>query len=61
MIVAEKVARAMGVSPREVYRRIEADDLHIFETSDLQVLVCLRSFSERSLNAYEKSIAADSE
>lgn len=45
MIGAEYMAKIMAASPREIYRKIDDGQLHFVETADLQVLVCLRSFS----------------
>jgi len=45
MIGAEYLAKIMAASPREVYRKIDSDAVHFVETAELQVLVCLRSFS----------------
>jgi hypothetical protein len=46
MIAAETLARSMRISPREIYKRIECGSLHFTETPEMEVLVCLSSFSE---------------
>lgn len=45
MIGAEYLAKVMATSPREVYRKVDSGLLHFVETVEMQVLVCLRSFS----------------
>ena len=48
MIAAEKLASASGESPRNIYKLIDAGDVHFVETANMHVLVCLASFSKRS-------------
>jgi len=38
-----EAARLAGMSAREIYRRIEADDLHSLDTEDGDLLVCRNS------------------
>jgi len=47
MIVAEKAATVCQCSRRKIYRWIEQGDLHFFEISDGEVLVCGRSLSQK--------------
>lgn len=48
MIAAEKLAEALGESPRNIYKRIDEGSVHFVETETMHVLVCLTSFSKRS-------------
>jgi hypothetical protein len=48
MIAAEKLAEALGESPRNIYKRIDEGSVHFVETEKMHVLVCLTSFSKRS-------------
>lgn len=48
MIAAETLARLAGISPRDVYRRVEEGCLHFIETPKMELLVCLNSFSENT-------------
>ena len=57
MIAAEKLAKVMCESPRDIYKQIDEGVLHFIETERMQVLVCLASFSKRSVdNNNEKEI-----
>lgn len=51
MIAAETLAKLARTSPREIYRCVDEGRLHFFETPEMEVLVCLRSFSETNLDA----------
>ena len=48
MIAAEKLAEALGESPRNIYKRIGEGSVHFVETEKMHVLVCLESYSKRS-------------
>lgn len=43
MLPVELAAKASGISPRMLYRRIERDQVHYRELSDGTVLVCENS------------------
>jgi hypothetical protein len=47
MIAAEVAAAVCKCSRRKIYRWIEEGDLHFFELSDGEVLVCGRSLSQK--------------
>jgi predicted site-specific integrase-resolvase len=47
MIPAEIAATVCQCSRRKIYRWIEDGDLHFFEMSDGEVLVCGRSLSQK--------------
>jgi hypothetical protein len=49
MIAVENLAMAMCESPRHIYKQIDNGGLHFIETARMQVLVCLASFSNRSM------------
>lgn len=49
MITAEDLAEVMCESPRSIYKQIDGGRLHFIETERMQVLVCLASFSNRSM------------
>lgn len=51
MIAAETLAKLARTSPREIYRCIDEGRLHFYETHELEVLVCLTSFSEMKPDA----------
>jgi len=57
MIAAENLAAAMNESPRTIYKRIDGGDVHFVETAELQVLVCLNSYSERRMTADKNETA----
>ena len=40
MLVPEKAARLIGVTPREIYRRIEQGSLHFVESENGSLLIC---------------------
>ncbi len=46
VVTPEEAARASGESLREVFRRIEAAEVHFVETPDGALLVCLDSFNQ---------------
>ena len=48
-ITPGEAARIAEVSPRTVYRWIEAGQLHFRETADGQLLVCLNSLFEKEI------------
>ena len=41
----EAAAAAAGLRPREVYRRVEAGEVHFHESADGALLVCLDSLT----------------
>lgn len=43
MITADEAASLAGLSPRTIYRRVEAEKVHFSETADGVLLVCLNS------------------
>ena len=47
MIAAEKAAAVCRCSRRKIYRWIEEGDLHFFEMTDGEVMVCGRSLSQK--------------
>jgi hypothetical protein len=56
MISAEKAAAAFKISPREIYRLVDEGSIHFIETANINVLICLASFSQRSTNQNEHTI-----
>jgi hypothetical protein len=40
MTVPENAAQLLGITPREIYRRIEAGSLHFTEGANGSLLVC---------------------
>jgi hypothetical protein len=48
MVIAEEAARHCRVSPRTMYRWIEARKVHFFESPNGAVLVCLDSIADRT-------------
>jgi hypothetical protein len=42
-ITTGEAARLSGVSAREIYRRVEANECHSMDTEDGELLVCRRS------------------
>jgi hypothetical protein len=48
MMTADEAAILAGVSPRAIYRRIEARELHFVETSNGLVFICLNSVGDLS-------------
>ena len=46
VVSPEEAARASGESLREVFRRIEAAEIHFVETPDGALLVCLNSLNQ---------------
>jgi hypothetical protein len=56
MIAAENLARVMCESPRNIYKLIDQGDLHYEETDQMQVYVCLRSYSKTGEVKNEKDI-----
>ena len=46
MVTADEAARMAGVSPRTIYRWIEAERLHFIETPEGLLLVCINSLLE---------------
>jgi hypothetical protein len=45
-VTPAEAARASGESLREVFRRIEAAEIHFFETPNGALLVCLESLNQ---------------
>ena len=43
MVTTDEAARMAGVSPRTIYRQIEAEKLHFMETTEGLLLVCINS------------------
>jgi excisionase family DNA binding protein len=43
MLTPEEAAALMGTTARDIYRRVEAGDLHFHETEGGRVLVCATS------------------
>jgi excisionase family DNA binding protein len=43
LVTPEEAARLLGVSVREVYRRVEAGSLHFIETREGLLLICASS------------------
>ena len=54
MVRVEKLAAALQTSPMAIYKLIIVSGLHFVETPQKYVLVCLNSFSKRSVEDYEK-------
>ncbi len=50
MILAEKFASAMNISPREIYQKIERGELHFIETENREIFVCVTAFSTKEIN-----------
>jgi hypothetical protein len=46
LLTADEAARLRGVTPREIYRRVEAGQLHFFEAHDGLLLICFKSLDE---------------
>lgn len=51
MLSADEAAVITGVSPRIIYRWIEAGEIHFIETSDSSILICLNSLSREDKTA----------
>jgi excisionase family DNA binding protein len=45
MITADEAAELSGVSPRTIYRRVEATSLHFAETNEGRLLICTNSLT----------------
>ena len=43
MVTADEAAELSGVSPRTIYRRVEAGSLHFAETNEGYLLICTNS------------------
>jgi hypothetical protein len=48
MLSPDVAASVAAITPRTVYRLIEANQVHFTETDDGQLFVCLDSLSQRS-------------
>ena len=46
MVPPDEAARMAGVSPRTIYRRVEAERVHFAETAEGLLLVCMKSLLE---------------
>lgn len=46
LLNAEVASQVAGVSPRAIYRLIEAGHLHFIETSDQRLLICINSLGQ---------------
>lgn len=58
MIHAQFAADLFGISSREIYRCIEAEKIHFFETEKKQVYVCplsIKTIRENGFDAFEDS------
>ena len=53
MFLPETLSDVLGISTREVYRKIEADGVHFVEIKEKQVLVCRRSMRTAGLSGKE--------
>jgi hypothetical protein len=45
-VTPAEAARSSGETLREIFRRIEAAEIHFFETPDGELLVCLDSLNQ---------------
>lgn len=45
MVTPEEAARRTGVSMRAIYRRVEEGGLHLLETPEAPLLICLESLA----------------
>ncbi|HKP39234.1 MAG TPA: hypothetical protein VJT71_20415 [Pyrinomonadaceae bacterium] len=43
LLSPEEAARRGGVSPREIYQRVECGKIHFVEMPDLSLLICINS------------------
>ena len=48
LVAPEEAAVLLGISPRVVYRWIEADMIHYFETPLVGLFVCIESVARRA-------------
>jgi hypothetical protein len=48
MLKPELAAQVAGITPRDIYRLIEADKIHFTEAGNGWLLVCLDSIGERN-------------
>ena len=48
MVTADEAAELSGVSPRTIYRRVEAASLHFAETGEGRLLICANSLAPDS-------------
>jgi len=58
MVHAQLAADLFGISSREIYRCIEAEKIHFFETEKKQVYVCplsIKTIWENGFDAFEDS------
>jgi hypothetical protein len=57
MFLPERVAALIETTPREIYRRVEAGELHFVETDSGELLICsasLRQIRDRSGQCHAK-------
>jgi hypothetical protein len=47
MITIEEAAAVHGISQRQVFRDVEADQIHFAETADGAILICMNSLGQR--------------
>ena len=46
MLAPEEIAGVLKIGMRNIYRRIEAGNIHFIETDEKRVLVCLKSLTD---------------
>ena len=62
MITPEAAAKLANLSSRAIYRLVEAEELHFFETSDKRLWICVNSLqrlietANQGLTAHPESI-----